>query len=197
MCACDLPYALPGDAQIIPHGSYVGSLAPVSAADLTSDRTAVRRQMGLPPDATVVVAFGRMRRYKGLSTLVEAFAASSNAELWLWVVGTPAEDYDLEADLAALPLERRRRVVTLAADVADASLGGVFAAADAAFFGHMGPSALNSGAAHLALSFGCPVVLRNVACLADLARRAAASLSSVTKPMPRGVLGSCGESAGK
>ena len=32
----------------------------------------------------------------------------------------------------------------------------------------MGPSALNSGAAHLALSFGCPVVLRNVACLADL-----------------------------
>ena len=48
-----------------------------------------------------------MRRYKGLSTLVEAFAASSNAELWLWVVGTPAEDYDLEADLAALPLERR------------------------------------------------------------------------------------------
>ena len=175
MCACDLPYALPGDARIIPHGSYVGSLAPVSAADLTSDRTAVRRQMGLPPDATVVVAFGRMRRYKGLSTLVEAFAASSNADLWLWVVGTPAEDYDLEADLAALPLERRRRVVTLAADVADASLGGVFAAADAAFFGHMGPSALNSGAAHLALSFGCPVVLRNVACLADLARRAAAS----------------------
>ena len=121
MCACDLPYALPGDARIIPHGSYVGSLAPVSAADLTSDRTAVRRQMGLPPDATVVVAFGRMRWYKGLSTLVEAFAASSNADLWLWVVGTPAEDYDLEADLAALPLERRRRVVTLAASQARAN----------------------------------------------------------------------------
>ena len=113
-----------------------------------------------------------MRRYKGLSTLVEAFAASSNAELWLWVVGTPAEDYDLEADLAALPLERRRRVVTLAADVADASLGGVFAAADAAFFGHMGPSALNSGAAHLALSFGCPVAMEQAA-LADLAAAAA------------------------
>lgn len=67
-------------------------------------RELARRDLGLPPDAPVLLFFGGIRRYKGVDLLAQAFprARALRPDLHLLVIGRPETDED------AAPLETLR-----------------------------------------------------------------------------------------
>ena len=83
--------------RVIPHGHYRGAYAD------TISRTEARERLGLPAAARVVAFTGWLRPYKGVTELVEAFAALPEPYARLVIAGQA-----VEADYAA-------RLETLAA----------------------------------------------------------------------------------
>lgn len=87
-------------AVYIPHAVDTARFAPASAGE----RRGLRRMLGLPESATLVVYTGRLLRGKGLETLVDAFArvASRHAQAHLLIVGSGAgQVLSVEQDLMA------------------------------------------------------------------------------------------------
>ena len=74
----------------------------------TASRSEIRRQLGIPTDAVVVVYHGRMERYrKGLDILLDAWESVSlgheNRDWWLLLVGTGSDVAELRQRIAELP----------------------------------------------------------------------------------------------
>ncbi|WP_179958420.1 glycosyltransferase family 4 protein [Chitinimonas arctica] len=59
--------------RVIPHGSYLGLIAPAM------DRNLARDTLGLPQDEKVVLFFGQIKEVKGLDLLIEAFGKHREA----------------------------------------------------------------------------------------------------------------------
>lgn len=145
-------YPLPADrVKVIPHPSYHG----VHSAP-ASNRQA-RERLGLAADERTVLAFGRLRAYKGIDTLCDALTviAERGGRLpTLLVAGqTPRA---VRAEIGRR-LPRSSRVISHFGFVDDADVGDWFAAADVAVFPFR--SILNSGSVHLAATLGVPVIL--------------------------------------
>jgi len=142
--------------SVIPHGHYVDSYPnDVSPTD-------ARRDLGTDPDKTTFLFFGRIREYKNVPALVDAFEQVDDAELY--VVGRPgSESLDVElsercADVDAVtyvpefvPEDEIQRYMT-AADVVVLPFSDV----------------LSSGSAILAMSFATPVVAPDIGCVSTL-----------------------------
>jgi glycosyltransferase involved in cell wall biosynthesis len=97
----------PEDVAVIPDAFDQFMYAP-------GDRSAARRQLGLPENTPLVVYAGMTFSYRGLERLVDAFAALQAdypAALLLFVGGRPAEIARFQAQAAALNLGAAVRFV--------------------------------------------------------------------------------------
>ena len=93
--------------HLIPHGVDTERFRPASP----EERSALRRALGLPPDALVVTYTGRLLRGKGLETLMEAFLQVESREprARLVLVGSGAgQSLTIEAELRRAAHERGR-----------------------------------------------------------------------------------------
>ena len=155
-------FSVPADRLVvIPHPSYAG------VYPATATRESARFELGLWPDELVFLAFGAIRPYKGIDSLLVAWraaAASSPAPRRLVVAGavTPGPGSDeLLLDLAVTP-----DVAAFPRRIEDALVGDFHRAADVAVLTRT--QALNSGVLLLALTFGLPVVAPRFAAAVEL-----------------------------
>jgi glycosyltransferase involved in cell wall biosynthesis len=143
----------------IPHGNYIGTYPD------TISRAAARKQLQLPADKPVLLCFGLIRAYKGIETLLDAFASlPENNRPYLIIAGEP-----LDAALAA----RIRSMATampqlrpVLRHITDTDLQTYFRAADFAVLPYA--QATTSGVALLACSFGTPLITPAIAAFDDI-----------------------------
>ncbi|MCB0976792.1 MAG: glycosyltransferase [Acidimicrobiales bacterium] len=149
------------EVLVIPQGPYRAAPAP--------SRSEARRRLGLPADASVVVAFGRVEKYKGIDLLIDAVVGGEEPlPVHLLVVG--------ECRTEAL----RRRLIDAARGhdrvhlqlryQTDEELALALAAADVAAFPFH--SITNSASIPTALAAGLPAVIPDLPALAHLADEA-------------------------
>lgn len=150
-------YCVPVAAEmtVVPDGNFV------EAYENHVSREAAREDLGIDDDAFVVLFFGLIREYKGVPDLIEAFAALDAPDAELWVVGNPHDDRT-EAQIAALA-RGDPRIETRLAYIADDRIQYYLNAADVLALPYR--RILNSGTAHLGLSYGRPVVAPAIGCL--------------------------------
>jgi glycosyltransferase involved in cell wall biosynthesis len=154
-------YHLPPEKILeIPHPSYAGAYP-----DYVS-RLGARQRLHVGGEDLVIVALGAIRPYKGLDTLLDAFARLDQGappRRWLVIAGPTTE----EAGVAEL-VERARAQAGVIVDprkIPQADIQVVLRAADVAVLPYR--EALNSGALILALTFGVPVIVPAGTGLAD------------------------------
>lgn len=142
-----------------PHGSYLGAYPD------TVTRPQARERLGLSDAGPVYLFLGGVRPYKGLELLLDAFRALDDPQARLLVAGhahQPAYAAAI-ADLAG----RDPRVRLLLRHVPDDELQVLFHASDACILPYR--AVTTSGAALLALSFGCPIVAPRLGPFPELA----------------------------
>jgi beta-1,4-mannosyltransferase len=153
------PRLAPRVTAVVPHGHY----RDVYPDPGTSPETA-RRELGLPPDAEVVLFFGQVRPYKDVPRLVECFRATRLPRARLVVAGRPIDAATARAVVDAAGDDPR---VTLHLDgIDDVDVHRYFRAARVVVLPYR--RILNSGAALLALSFDRPVVVPALGSLVEL-----------------------------
>ena len=138
--------------RVIPHPSYQG-IYPASPHP-----TSARAAFDLGADDIAVLFLGQIRPYKGIDVLVDAVTRATDAEadarVILLMAGTTKETPPEEIQ-ALIPDRVESRLHLEFVD--DADVPQWFAAADLAVLPYR--AILNSGSAHLAATFGVPVVL--------------------------------------
>ena len=130
-------------------------------------RESARARLGL--DGEVAVFFGYVRRYKGLDTLLEAYAGIDGAELW--IVGNPRMDVEPLRSAAA---RARGPVRFLTRFIEDAEIPSILRRADVLVLPYR--DAEQSGVLYTGLAFGKPMVLSEVGGFGEVAAHSAARL---------------------
>ena len=132
------------------------------------DKPTARRELGIPDDQEMLLFFGFIRKYKGLTHLIRALpeicAARPNAHLW--VVG---DFFDNDkADYEALIRENgcADKLTLVDGYLPDDRVEPYFAAADLCVLPY--ESATQSGVIQISYSFGCPVVATDVGGLPEV-----------------------------
>jgi beta-1,4-mannosyltransferase len=144
---------------VIPHGHFI------DAYPNTLDRHSARQQLGIDDECFVYLFFGNVRPYKGLETLLDVFQRLPGDRLRLLLAAKVYNDYGdrlVEQARQADP----RILVQPSRFFANEEFQRFFNAADVAVLPFL--DVLTSGSAITALSFGVPVVVPAVGCLAEL-----------------------------
>lgn len=150
---------LPG--FVVPHGHYR------DAYPSRMSREEARRELGLPPEAIVLLHFGLMRPYKNVPHLIATFRELADDDCILLVAGEP---YD-----GAVEQEVRRaaegcpRVRLLLRWIPPDEVQRLFAASGLVVLPYR--RVLNSGVTTLALSLGRPVLAPDKGTMRDQQRR--------------------------
>jgi glycosyltransferase involved in cell wall biosynthesis len=139
---------------VIAHGNYVGAYPDIIT------RQEAREQLGLPPQAFVYLSLGRVRPYKGLEDLLQAFMQVASPDTLLVVAGEPQEA-EFGQELRALVQDDARFRLDLQF-VPDDALQRYFRACDICVLPYR--HVTTSGAAVLAFSFGTPIVAPRIGC---------------------------------
>lgn len=151
---------------LLPGARIVFNPMPVFDLFTGGDETqeAARAKLGL--SGRVILFFGLVRAYKGLDTLLDAFAVcGERLQATLCIVGEFYEDrkpYDER--IRALGIGERVRVIDRY--VADDEVGSYFRAADVAVLPYV--SATQSAVVQTAFGFGTPVIVTRVGGLPDI-----------------------------
>lgn len=149
-------YRIPVErVRVVPHGLVSLPGAP--------DRVAARAGLGVAEDRVLLLNFGRIRPYKGIDRLIEAFRAAAGPDMELAVVGFP-DDPELAAGLERR-VEADPRIRLRFEEVGDEELNGLLSACDAVVLPYR--DSLTSGAAVLAGSHGRPVIAPRLGCLRE------------------------------
>jgi glycosyltransferase involved in cell wall biosynthesis len=148
--------------RVIPHGAF-------------EHLTRLSRERPLPPelaavDEPVILFFGYLSPYKGVDVLLDAFARTDGAELW--VVGVPRVDMD---ELRALAAQASGRVRFIPRFVEEEELPALFRRADLVVLPYR--EIEQSGVLYTALAFGRPLVVTRVGGLPELADRHGAAVA--------------------
>lgn len=134
------------------------------------ERSEARERIGFDAGARLLLFFGSVQRYKGISRLIGAFQSARRKgceDLRLVIAGFPSDkDYVEEVSRAA---SRDPAIRYFPSKVPDDDIQLYFRAADAVVLPYSGDQ-LNSGAAMLALSFDCPVIAPNEPAFERLSR---------------------------
>jgi glycosyltransferase involved in cell wall biosynthesis len=147
----------PEKLVVIPHGTYRGLYRnTVSAGD-------ARARLRLEQEAVVVLFFGNIRAYKGVSELVAAYDRAGTADSRLLIVG--------KADAAILAtieqaVANRPRIRLQTGFVADDDVQLYMNASDVVVFPYQ--EVLTSGAVVLAMSFGRACIAPAWGCIQEL-----------------------------
>lgn len=159
--------------HVVPHAHYIGDY-PNRAS-----RADARRELGIAEDRLVYLFLGRVRGYKGVFELLEAFQSADLPTTSELVVAGKATE-----DRVRVRLKRRckkaERVTLHYGHVEDERLQHYFGAADVCVLPYR--DVLTSGAAVLAMSFGKPIVAPSVGGLAELLDPDGAWLYDPTRP---------------
>ena len=146
--------------EIVPHPLYD------MFAQQELSREAARERLGIAPGTPVLLFFGFVREYKGLSFLLDALPAVQEAfsDVYLLVVGEFWQgEQAYERQIAALGLEKS--VLLVNRYVPNEEVPVYFRAADLVTLPYA--SATQSGVLQLALGFGLPVVATRVGGLSE------------------------------
>jgi glycosyltransferase involved in cell wall biosynthesis len=146
-----------GPTTIVPHPHFLDDYA------APPSRAAARARLGLPDDGVVFLAFGRIRPYKGVGSIIEAFRKIARGRDRLVVAGVREGDVTDELALAC----DDPRITVHDHLIAHDEVPVYFGAADVAVTAHR--AFFTSSTAPLALSMGCPIVGPPIHHLADLA----------------------------
>ncbi len=141
---------------VIPHGPF-------------DYLTALPEERPLPAElegaeGPVILFFGLLRPYKGIDTLLEAFASVEGAELW--IAGMPRMPLEPLAELAA---RAPGRVRILPRFVADPEIPALLRRADILALPYR--EIEQSGVLYAGLAFGKPMILGDVGGFAEFGRR--------------------------
>lgn len=168
VCHCEAARTLAADTyrldeatrrrmHVIPHGNYAGVYPD------TIDRAAAREELGLGPDDTVFLFLGRIRRYKGVQELLDAFRTLDREDARLVIAGR------MDGPTLGKALRRRarddRRVVLHAGTVPDERMQVYLRAADMLVLPYR--DVLTSGSAILGMTFGLPIIAPRIGCLPE------------------------------
>lgn len=135
-------------AFVIPHPHYRGAYAD------TITRAEARQKLAIPASARVLLFFGHIKQYKGVTELL-ACASQLREDVWLAVAGKPRDAELLRQTEAAAAGHPRIRLDLRHIPAEEAQV--FFRAADLVVLPYR--DILNSGTALLALSFDRPVHL--------------------------------------
>lgn len=131
------------------HGNYLGYYPKPRRG-----REQVRRDLGVPPDAFLILAFGFIRPYKCLPELIAAFGENDDPRFRLLIAGPPFnERVKAEVEAAAAADDR---VVLRLERVPDETVQELHEAADVGALAYR--DVFSSGALLLSLSCGLPVI---------------------------------------
>ncbi len=148
-----------GKVEVIPHGNYIDCYP-----RLEETRTA-RQALGLEPETFTIVFLGKIRQYKGLEDLFEAYSMlSRERKVQLVVAGEvldPEYGSELERRSAELP-----SLHWMPGFVEDETAGRLMASADVVVAPYR--KVLTSGTVVLAMSLGRPVVAPAAGCIPEL-----------------------------
>lgn len=140
---------------------------PLRNPAVTAD--SVRRELGIAPDAEVVLLFGTLSRYKGIDLLVEAFARirAERPRARLVLAGFPVggltvEEVEEQAQRAGVA----GAVTVVPRYIESDRVAAWMQMASAVVFPY--ESVFQSGALHVPLTFGRPVVATNVGAMAEV-----------------------------
>jgi glycosyltransferase involved in cell wall biosynthesis len=151
---------VPRKSVVIPHGPY----------QVVSDQEQLRVP-GATPGPRKFLFFGMVSEYKGIDTLLDAFAAlPPDAEAELMVVGECREPA-LEASLRDLARRSRHRVQLRLERVPEPEVSRLLEGADVMVLPYRQSS--TSGSALLALTHGRPLIVPDLPGLAELPEEAA------------------------
>jgi glycosyltransferase involved in cell wall biosynthesis len=150
----------PTRIRVIPHGVSV---------DLPCPRLSeARARLNLPADATVLLSFGYLARYKGLETLLDAFnrLGPERPDLFLVVAGGPPARNSQDGEAYRRSLEDRvtpglRGRLRFTGPVPDSAVPDFFGAANMVVLSHAVPLAA-SGVLALAQGYGRPVLAPDI-----------------------------------
>jgi beta-1,4-mannosyltransferase len=146
-------------AVVVPHGHYRGYYtAPPKAAIL-------RKELKLD-HRPVLLYFGLIRPYKNVPGIIRAWRQLAEPRPQLVIAGRPLDSKIAEA--IKQEAGDVKDVHLLLHFIHDDEVPTIFAIADVVLMPYMARSALNSGAAHLALSLNRPAVLNDTPANRDL-----------------------------
>lgn len=148
-------------AWIVPHPHYRGRYPDAVSRD------EARRGLGIPPNAKVLLNFGRVFEYKNLPSLFTAVKHIPDEE-WLVIVAGRPRSSELAKELLQLAAADKRIRLDFQF-IPDEQVQRYFRAADLVVLPYR--EILNSGTALLALSFDRPVLLPQAGAGSELARR--------------------------
>jgi len=154
----DLPERYRDRIEVLRHGHYIDSYP-----DEVS-RQEARKRLDIETEATTFLYFGRIRAYKNLPGLIEAFGRLDGEDVELYVVGRPGKEH-LDSELADL-CQTDERVTYVPEFVPEDEIQLYMNAADAVVLPFS--NVLSSGSAILAMSFGNPVLAPRIGCLEPL-----------------------------
>lgn len=146
-------------AAVIPHGNYL------DAYELMPGKHAlIEHELGFACDELVLLFFGTVRRYKGVSTLLRSFGKTKRGDLRLVIAGR-CDEAELETEIMSAA-ENDQRIVPLLRFISTEELPHLFKYCDVAVLPFV--SVLTSGSAILAMSFGKTLILPESAHVLDL-----------------------------
>lgn len=142
---------------VVPHGHYRDAYPPIRP------KAEARAELGLPLGARVLLFFGRVRDYKAVPELIQAFSQLSEDDCWLVIAGDIARD-EL-ADYERLIVDTDR-ILLVPRRIDEGEVPTFFGAADVCVF--PARESLNSGTALLSLSFDRPLLAARTGSLIHL-----------------------------
>lgn len=145
------------ELSVVPDGNYV------DVYENEVSRTEARAELGIDEKQFVFLFFGQIRPYKGIPELIQAFSSLDLPDAELVIAGNPYTA-DIEAQVTTLAAADPR-IETELSFIADDRVQYYLNAADTLVLPYR--KILNSGAAHLGLSFGTPIVAPEIGCLPE------------------------------
>lgn len=138
----------------IPLGNYIGAYKRTGKS-----RDEVRMDFGFLPQDTVLLSFGTVKPYKKVDNIIKVFKeVEVDSRLKLCIIGAAKEKYAeyLNSLISGYP-----QIVFINRFVDDAEVADILQMADYSVFWY-DDSVLTSAGVNLSLSYGLPVIVRNI-----------------------------------
>ena len=151
---------------VIAHGNYIDCYENVIG------KAKARKQLHLSSEKVIFLYVGKIRPYKGVFELIDAFKGLEQSQAKLLLIGQP-----LNAEVAndiVKKCTKDERIKTVLKFVPDDELQIYMNAADIVVLPYK--NVLTSGAVILAMSFGKPVIAPSIGCIQDVLDKAGSFL---------------------
>lgn len=148
--------------SVVPHGLYENYEQP-------ADQAQSRKELGIAEEF-VILYFGLIRHYKGVPYLIEAFSSLPSSvanRSRLLIVGEVWEEGEVLEEMIGASTHKSQ-ISLVSQYVPDALIPKYFSAADVVALPYL--RAAGSGVAHLAMTYGKPIILSDVPALKETLR---------------------------